>query len=71
MNGSVLELKAKSPYLIGSQIEEMMRVYSPEKHLSWMEDLENYALQDSKFVHFIGRCNMQPYAEDAPILSLI
>jgi hypothetical protein len=69
-DGAVLELKANSPSLIASQIKEMMNIYRPERHLSWLEDLGNYGLKDSQFAKFIGRCSMQPFSEDAPKYSL-
>ena len=69
-DGAVLELKASSPHLIGSQIREMMKIYNPERHLGWLENLNNYSLRDSQFAHFIGKCSMQPYAEDAPVMTL-
>ena len=69
-DGVVLELKANSPHLIASQVQEMMKLYSPDKHLSWLEDLNNYSLSEVQFAKFIGRSNMQPYSEEAPKYSL-
>ncbi|MDZ4707720.1 MAG: DUF3871 family protein [Saprospiraceae bacterium] len=69
-DGAVLELKASSAPLISAQAREMMRVYEPEKHLNWLSGLENYSLNASQFAHFIGRCSMQPYDENAPEMAL-
>jgi len=69
-DGVVLELKANSPNLINAQIQEMMKLYNPEKHLGWLEKLENYSLTGSQFAHFIGKCSMQPFADNAPQMSL-
>jgi len=69
-DGAVLELKANSPHLISAQIKEMMKVYNPEKHLGWLGSLKDYSLTASQFAHFVGKCSMQPYDDDAPLLTL-
>ena len=69
-DGAVLELKASSPHMITAQIQEMMKIYHPERHLSWLENLNNFSLEEAQFAKFIGRCSMQQYNETAPEYSL-
>lgn len=69
-DGTVLELKANSSNMISARVQEMMKLYSPTNHLSWLQGLNNFALEEAQFAKFIGRCSMQPYNKTAPEYSL-
>ncbi len=69
-DGTVLDFRTHSLNLVISQVKELLKSYEPESHLKWLQNLGNYAITDAQFAHFIGRCRMKPYYEDAPEMAL-
>lgn len=73
-DGYVADLRVKSVAQLITAIEEMIRRYQINQHLSLMKQLTDYYLTEQQFAQFIGRCRLYQYLpqvqkkEIAPLL---
>lgn len=64
-DGVLLDIKTNSIDVLEHHCISMLNNYSPEKHLQWLSDLEQYWITEKQFAHFIGKSKMLPYLESS------
>lgn len=64
-DGYVADLRVKSIAQLITAIEEMIRRYQINQHLSLMKQLTEYYLTEQQFAQLIGRCRLYQYLPQA------
>lgn len=64
-DGYVADLRVKSVAQLITAIEEMIRRYQINQHLSLMKQLTHYYLTEQQFAQLIGRCRLYHYLPQA------